>query len=62
VTSGWLFELDDYLDCGVQPENLAVTSMMLRVPVPDISIGGSFARGICYFLPHATSNFLAIGN
>jgi hypothetical protein len=35
VTSGWLFGLDDYLDCGVQPENLAVTSMMLRVPVPD---------------------------
>jgi hypothetical protein len=36
VTSGWLFGLDDYLDCGVQPENLAVTSMMLRAGLGNL--------------------------
>jgi hypothetical protein len=32
---GGLFRLDDDLDCGVGPENLTVTGMMLRVPVSE---------------------------
>jgi hypothetical protein len=32
---GGLFRRDDDLHCGVRPENLAVASMMLRIPVPD---------------------------
>jgi hypothetical protein len=27
------------LDCGVRPQSLAVTSMMLRLPVPDAPRG-----------------------
>jgi hypothetical protein len=32
---GRLFRLDDDFDCGVGPENLAVTGMMLSVPMSD---------------------------
>jgi len=35
ATLGRLFRLDDDFDCGVGPENLAVTGMMLSVPMSD---------------------------
>jgi hypothetical protein len=53
------FNVDVKLDfiCVLDPQ-----VGMLAALKNTASIGGSFARGICYFLPHATSNFLAIGN